>query len=101
VVLGFVTDNVPTERPLSTDKNPCSKCLSHITPVPCPQGAFYYPHESYSNGDLALSMLDENFPKSTHEIVEDYIQQTTHDPSYLYHEPIDEFEAEDWDSRIN
>jgi len=67
----------------------------------CPQGAFYYPHKSYSNGDLALSMPDEKFPKSTHEIIEDYIWQTTHDPSYLYRKPIDEFEAEDWDSRIN
>ena len=97
---GWYIDNVPTEQPPSTDGNPCSKCSSHIAPVPCPQGAFYYPHESYSNGDLALSTLDENF-LSTHKIVKDYIWQTTHDPSYLYHEPIDEFKAEDWDSRID
>jgi len=98
---GWYIDNMPTEWPPSMDENPCSKCSSHITPMLCPQGASSYPHESYSNGDLALSMPDENFPKSTHEIIEDYIRQTTCDPSYLYREPIDEFEAEDWDSRIN
>jgi len=94
-------DNMLAEWSPSMDKNPCGKCSSHTTHLLHRQNAFCYPNKSYSNGNLALSTPDEGFPKNTWEIIENYIQQTTCDPSYLYCNPIDDFKAEDWDSRID
>jgi len=67
-------NNAPAEQSPSMDENPCSKCSSHITHPLHGQNTFCHPNKSYSNGDLALSMPDESFPKNTCKIVENYIQ---------------------------
>ena len=67
-------DNVPAEQSPSMDENPCGKCLGHITCLLHRQNAFCYPNKLYSNGNLALSMPDESFPKNTQEIIKNYIQ---------------------------